>query len=60
MNNPKKNILKFDSRIVNKSQIARKLGLSRSYVVMLLSGERTNPERIQEIKNLLQKELKAA
>lgn len=45
---------------INKAQIARELGISRSYVTMLMSGERNNPEQLRRIEELLKQELKAA
>lgn len=56
----KKISLRFNKNFVNKAEIARKLGISRPYVHMLIAGQRTNPEMIAKIKALIKQELKAA
>lgn len=55
-----KNIMKSKLKIkpiVNKAEIARRLGLSRQYVGQLLNGRRHNAERIQEIERVIHSEL---
>ena len=42
--------------LVNKAEIARRLGISRSYVSLLLSGKRKNKSYLLKIDQLLTKE----
>ncbi len=44
-------------KIINQSELARKIGVSPEYVRMLLSGRRKNAKRLEEIDAILVKEL---
>ncbi len=44
-------------RIVNQSEIARKLGITPAYVHMLLTGKRRSDKYERAIKELIAKEL---
>ena len=48
----------FNKKLVNKSEIARLLGISRPYVSMLMSGSRKNPEMLERIKSIIKQQLK--
>lgn len=50
----------FNRRFINKSEVARQLGISRPYASMLINGQRNNPEMLAKIKALVKQELKAA
>jgi DNA-binding transcriptional regulator YdaS (Cro superfamily) len=43
--------------IVNKAEIARRIGLSKQYVGQLLNGKRHNAARIREIESVIHSEL---
>ncbi len=43
--------------LINRSEVARKLGVSSRYINMLFRGERTNPKRLAQIKKLIHDEL---
>lgn len=51
---------KMNSKFVNKSEIARKLGITPAYVQMILSGARKAPVMRKRISELIKNELKAA
>jgi predicted adenine nucleotide alpha hydrolase (AANH) superfamily ATPase len=53
----RKNFAKIKS-IVNQAEIARRLKIDKSYVGLLFSGKRQNEKRINQIRNILLKELK--
>jgi transcriptional regulator with XRE-family HTH domain len=55
MNKP----LKLDKRLVNQTEISRRIGLSQSYVNMLLNGKRKNQKALDKIYKII-RELKAA
>jgi len=40
----------INHKLINKAEIARQLGISRSYVSLIVSGKRTNPEILKKIK----------
>jgi predicted DNA-binding transcriptional regulator len=44
--------------IINQAEIARRLEIDRSYVGLLLAGKRQNKKRIEQIREILLKELK--
>lgn len=44
--------------IINKSEIARRLGLSPQYVGQLLNGKRKSAKRLQQINDLIKSALK--
>ena len=44
-------------RLVNQSEIARKLGVTPAYVHMLLTGKRKSNKYEKRIKELIKKEL---
>jgi transcriptional regulator with XRE-family HTH domain len=39
--------------ILNRAEIARRLGVSRSYVSLLLCGKRTNSDRQEQIRRIV-------
>lgn len=43
--------------LINWSEVARRLGLSPRYVVMLRRGQRKNEERLKQIEALIRDEL---
>ncbi|HQT92976.1 MAG TPA: hypothetical protein PL001_13220, partial [Candidatus Kryptobacter bacterium] len=43
--------------LINWSEVARRLGLSPRYVVMLRRGQRKNEERLKQIERLISDEL---
>lgn len=43
--------------LINWSEVARRLGLSPRYVVMLRRGQRKNEERLKQIETLIRDEL---
>lgn len=43
--------------LINWSEVARRLGLSPRYVVMLRRGQRKNEERLKQIERLIRDEL---
>ncbi|APF20365.1 hypothetical protein Calab_1485 [Caldithrix abyssi DSM 13497] len=45
--------------LINQSEIARKLGISKAYVNMILHGKRKSDKYEQAIKELINKELGA-
>jgi len=45
--------------IINQAEVARRLGISPSYVCYLWSGKRTNAGRLAQIRHLIATELKA-
>jgi len=51
-----KNLIKI-KRLINQSEIARRLDIDRSYVSLLLTGKRKNEKRIKQIKSIIVKEL---
>lgn len=44
--------------IINKAEIARRLGFTRQYVGQLLNGKRHNADRIREIEAVIHGELR--
>ncbi|KAB2967546.1 helix-turn-helix domain-containing protein [Zoogloea sp.] len=44
--------------IINKSEIARRIGITPQYVGQLLNGKRHNAERIQQIERVIHSELR--
>jgi transcriptional regulator with XRE-family HTH domain len=44
--------------IINQAEIARRLGVDKSYIGLLFAGKRRNKERIRQIREILIKELK--
>lgn len=44
--------------ILNRSQIAKRMGVSHTYVIQLLNGKRTTASRRKEIKDILREELR--
>ena len=51
-------IMKINKRLINKSEIARILGISQPYISLLLSGKRKNEYWLQRIIEILNKEIK--
>lgn len=51
-------IMKINKRLINKSEIARMLGISQPYISLLLSGKRKNEYLLQRILEILSKEIK--
>ncbi len=51
-------IIKINKRLINKSEIARILGISQPYISLLLSGKRKNEYWLQRIIEILNKEIK--
>jgi len=51
---------KINNKLINQSEIARRLGVSQAYINMLLSGKRTNPAMMKKINRILKDHLKAA
>jgi predicted transcriptional regulator len=45
--------LKIDKNLINQSEIARRLGLSRSYICRLLAGQYKSSKRIDQINEIL-------
>lgn len=46
---------KIDYKLINKAEIARRLGISSPYVHLLLTGQRTGPKAdkwLQKIKDI--------
>lgn len=41
--------IKIDHKLVNQTEIARRIGISQPYVYMLLTGRRHNPKRYEQI-----------
>jgi hypothetical protein len=50
----------IDARLLNKSEIARRMNVTPEYVQMLFNGKRTNKKRIIQINSIVKKILKAA
>lgn len=48
LNEPLKK-LALEQRLINKAEIARRLGVSRTYVHFLLNGKRKNEKLLQKI-----------
>jgi predicted DNA-binding transcriptional regulator len=53
----RKNFAKIKS-IINQAEIARRLKIDKSYVGLLFAGKRQNRKRIEQIREILLKELK--
>jgi len=53
-------IKKIDADLLNKAEIARRMGVTPHYVRLLFAGERTNKKRIAQINSIVKKLLKAA
>lgn len=51
--------LKIDKRLVNQTEISRRIGLSQSYVNMLLNGKRKNNKALDKIYRII-KDIKSA
>jgi len=51
-------LIKINKRLINKSEIARILGISQPYISLLLSGKRKNEYWLQRIIEILNKEIK--
>lgn len=49
--------MKKIKRIVNQSELARRIGVTPQYIGMLMSGKRTNRKRIAQIQEILSREL---
>lgn len=47
--------LSIDPRVINKSEIARRVGYSYEYVRLLLKGERKNKKALQRVIEEIQK-----
>lgn len=43
--------------LINRAEVARKLGVSSRYISMLFRGERKNRKRLMQIKKLIREEL---
>ncbi len=43
--------------LINRAEVARKLGVSSRYINMLFRGQRQNPKRLAQIKKLISDEL---
>lgn len=52
--NELKQPLKIDKRLINQSEIARRIGVSKSLVSLVLNGKRKNDKLIQKIKEIVQ------
>lgn len=50
---------KIDKRLVNQSEISRRIGFSQSYVNLLLNGKRKNEQALNKIYKIIE-QLKAA
>lgn len=44
--------------IINKSEVARRMGVSSMYVGLLLTGKRGNAERLRQIEEIVHSELR--
>ena len=51
--------IKSHKKLLNASEIARRLDITPEYVHMLLSGKRKSKSRLQQIQNLIERELAA-
>lgn len=51
---------KVGKYLINHSEVARRLGLSPSYVCMLFNGQRQNLKRMKQIEDLIIEELAIA
>lgn len=51
-------IIKINKRLINKSEIARILGISQPYISLLLSGKRKNKYWLKRIYEVINKEIK--
>jgi len=51
-------IIKINKRLINKSEIARILGISQPYILLLLSGKRKNKYWLKRIYEIINKEIK--
>jgi len=45
--------------IINQAEIARRLNLDKSYICLLFAGKRRSKKRIEQIRQILLKELSA-
>ncbi|WP_290664677.1 LacI family DNA-binding transcriptional regulator [Ignavibacterium sp.] len=46
--------LKIDKRVINQSEIARRAGVSKSLVCLVLNGKRKNDKLMQKIIEIVQ------
>lgn len=44
---------RIDTSLVNKSEIARRMGVSPAYICMLLSGKRKSESKLKAIKAII-------
>lgn len=42
----------IDKRLINKSELGRRLGISQPYISMILNGHRTGPKAQEIIKKI--------
>ena len=49
--------VKRDKSLVNKAEIARRLGVSRTYISLILNNKRKAPKMREKITQLLQREI---
>lgn len=48
-----KTTVKIDHKLVNQTEIARRLGISQPYVYQLLTGKRNSQKRLEQILTVL-------
>lgn len=49
----KNELAKIDKKLINQSEIARRLGYHYSYISLILSGKRKNAKIIEKIKEII-------
>ena len=54
------NIIKIDPKFINKSEIARRIGVTPQYIQMILTGKRKANHIREKINSIIKKELRAA
>lgn len=54
------NSLKINPKLINKEEIARKVGFSGDYVRKLLNGERKNKRALEKVHKEILRQLRAA
>jgi transcriptional regulator with XRE-family HTH domain len=42
----------IDKNLINKSEVARRIGISQPYISLILSGQRTGPKAQQILKRI--------
>ncbi|MCF8261576.1 MAG: helix-turn-helix domain-containing protein [Melioribacteraceae bacterium] len=52
-------IIKFDKKLINQAEVARRLEISKSYVSMLLKGDRKNTEMLNKINQIVKESLES-